>query len=107
MGLLILILGSPGTMARAQGEAPAAARPRDGYDVGAAAVNVLWVPFKVGVCGMAGGLAGLVFVATLGAARNWSGSVLEEACVHHWLIDGDDLRPMPALAPPPDRPPGS
>jgi len=80
----------------AEGGATRADRPVDGYTVGAAALNVLWVPFKVGQCGIMSGLAVLGFVFTLGAGRDWSASALEEGCVHKWLIEGDDLRPPPA-----------
>src|SRR5215813_12425901 len=79
------------------GATTAAARPVDGYTVGAAALNVLWVPFKVAECGIMSGFAELGFVFTLGAGRDWSASALEEGCVHKWLIEGDDLRPPPAL----------
>ena len=80
----------------AEGGATTAARPVDGYTVGAAALNVLWVPFKVAECGIMSGFAVLGFVFTLGAGRDWSASALEEGCVHKWLIEGDDLRPPPA-----------
>jgi|SRR5262245_24074076 len=80
----------------AEGGATTAARPVDGYTVGAAALNVLWVPFKVAECGIMSGFAVLGFAFTLGAGRDWSASALEEGCVHKWLIEGDDLRPPPA-----------
>ncbi len=80
----------------AEGGATTDARPVDGYTVGAAALNVLWVPFKVAECGIMSGFAVLGFVFTLGAGRDWSASALEEGCVHKWLIEGDDLRPPPA-----------
>src|SRR5262250_2345325 len=89
----------------AEGAATRADRPVDGYTVGAAALNVLWVPFKVGECGIMSGFAVLGFVFTLGAGRDWSASALEEGCVHKWLIQGDDLRPPPPLAPPGERAP--
>jgi len=80
----------------AEGGATTASRPVDGYTVGAAALNVLWVPFKVAECGIMSGFAVLGFVFTLGAGRDWSASALEEGCLHKWLIEGDDLRPPPA-----------
>jgi len=85
----------------AEGGATRADRPVDGYTVGAAALNVLWVPFKVGECGIMSGFAVLGFVFTLGAGRDWSASALEEGCVHKWLIEADDLRPPPAPPGPP------
>lgn len=75
----------------------------DGYDVGAAAVNVVWIPFKIGVCGVSSGLAALAFIATLGTGRDWSASVFEEGCVHKWLIQGDDFRPASPQPPPGSR----
>lgn len=74
-------------------------RQVDGYTVGAAAINVLWVPFKVAECGIMSGFAVLGFVFTLGAGRDWSASALEEGCVHKWLIEADDLRPAPTSHP--------
>src|SRR5215467_2977050 len=102
--------------ATARGQAPPTApaapaspqSPRseaDGDAVGAAALNVLWVPFKVAECGVMSGFAVLGFIFTLGAGRDWSASALEEGCVHKWLIQGDDLRPPPPLAPPGERAP--
>jgi len=82
-----------------EGNARSAAGHVDGYDVGAAAVNVVWVPFKIGICGVSSGLAALAFLATLGTGRDWSASVFEEGCVRKWLIDGDDFRPVPSPAP--------
>src|SRR5215468_1957811 len=78
------------------GDGTGASTPVDGYTVGAAALNVLWVPFKVAECGIMSGFAVLGFAFTLGAGRDWSASALEEGCVHKWLIEGDDLRPPPA-----------
>ena len=92
---------SPGS----EGDGMGGSRPIDGYTVGAAALNVLWVPFKVAECGIMSGFAVLGFVFTLGAGRDWSASALEEGCVHKWLIEGNDLRPAPPLAPPGERAP--
>ena len=89
----------------ADGDGVGASRPVDGYTVGAGALNVLWVPFKVAECGIMSGFAVLGFIFTLGAGRDWSASALEEGCVHKWLIQGDDLRPPPPLAPPGERAP--
>jgi hypothetical protein len=89
----------------AEGDALSASRPMDGYTVGAAALNVLWLPFKVAECGTMTGLAVLAFVFTLGAGRDWSVSALEEGCLHKWLIGADDLRPVPPSAPPGERAP--
>lgn len=89
----------------ADGDGMGASRSVDGYTVGAAALNVLWVPFKVAECGIMSGFAVLGFVFTLGAGRDWSASALEEGCVHKWLLEGDDLRPPPPLAPPGERAP--
>ena len=82
---------SPG----AQTAAPAGPHGVDRYDVGAAAANVLWLPFKAGVCGISAGLGAMVFLVTLGAARGWSESAFDEGCIENWLITGADLRPMP------------
>jgi hypothetical protein len=92
---------SPGSEGDGMGGSP----PMDGYTVGAAALNVLWVPFKVAECGIMSGFAVLGFVFTLGAGRDWSASALEEGCVHKWLIEGNDLRPAPPMAPPGERAP--
>jgi hypothetical protein len=89
----------------ADGDGVGASRQMDGYTVGAAALNVLWVPFKVAECGIMSGFAVLGFVFTLGAGREWSASALEEGCVRKWLIEGDDLRPPPPPAPPGERAP--
>jgi len=113
--ILIVVLAAspllPAAMAESQPGTPAPAgtpmvaggadttnAPRhwDGYDIGAAAVNVVWVPFKIGVCAISGGLGALVFVASLGTARDWSASAFHEGCVDKWLIEGDDLRPVPS-----------
>jgi hypothetical protein len=83
----------PSAQSEAEGDAKSASQPVDGYTVGAAALNVLWVPFKVAECGIMSGFAVLGFVFTLGAGRDWSASALEEGCVHKWLIEADDLRP--------------
>jgi len=83
----------PSAQSEAEGDAKSASQPVDGYTVGAAALNVLWVPFKVAECGIMSGFAVLGFVFTLGAGRDWSASALEEGCVHKWLIEPDDLRP--------------
>ena len=89
----------PSAQSEAQGDAKSTARQVDGYTVGAAALNVLWVPFKVAECGIMSGFAVLGFVFTLGAGRDWSASALEEGCVHKWLIEADDLRPAPTSHP--------
>jgi len=89
----------PSAQSEAEGDAKSTARPVDGYMVGAAALNVLWVPFKVAECGIMSGFAVLGFVFTLGAGRDWSASALEEGCVHKWLIEADDLRPAPTSHP--------
>jgi hypothetical protein len=65
----------------------------DAYDVGAAAANVLWVPFKIGQCGIGAGVGIVGFVLTLGFARDWTLSAMEEACARDWLLSGDDFRP--------------
>ena len=93
---------APPSQSDADGAPAGAARHVDGYDVGAAAVNVVWIPFKIGVCGISSGLAALAFIATLGTGRDWSASVFEEGCVHQWLIQGDDFRPA-AVQPPGNR----
>src|SRR5262245_9997091 len=87
----------------ADGDGVGASRPVDGYTVGAAALNVLWVPFKVAECGIMSGFAVLGFIFTLGAGRDWSASALEEGCVHKRRIQGDDRRPPPPHAPPGER----
>ena len=89
----------PSAQSEAEGDAKSASQPVDGYTVGAAALNVLWVPFKVAECGIMSGFAVLGFVFTLGAGRDWSASALEEGCVHKWLIEPDDLRPAPTSHP--------
>ena len=96
---------SPAQPARSDtvGTQASAASHVDGYDVGAAAINVVWVPFKIGVCGVSSGLAALAFIATLGTGRDWSASVFEEGCVHKWLIQGDDFRPASPQPPPGNR----
>jgi hypothetical protein len=91
---------SQSSRSEADGDGVGASRQMDGYTVGAAALNVLWVPFKVAECGIMSGFAVLGFVFTLGAGRDWSASALEEGCVRQWLIEGDDLRPPPPPAPP-------
>ena len=75
---------------------PATSGTFDRYDLGAAAANVLWVPFKAGTCAISAGLGALAYIATLGAARGWSESAFEEGCVRNWLVTGADLRPAPA-----------
>ena len=89
----------PSAQSEAEGDAKSTARPVDGYMVGAAALNVLWVPFKVAEWGIMRGFAVLCFVFTLGAGRDWSASALEEGCVHNWLIEAEDLRPVPTSHP--------
>jgi hypothetical protein len=97
--------GAPASPQSPGSEGDGMGRPMDGYTVGAAALNVLWVPFKVAECGIMSGFAVLGFVFTLGAGRDWSASALEEGCVHKWLIEGNDLRPAPPMAPPGERAP--
>ena len=91
---------APAQLARsdADGTRASASGHVDGYDVGAAAVNVVWIPFKIGVCGVSSGLAALAFIATLGTGRDSSASVFEQWCVDKWLIQGDDFRPTPLPA---------
>jgi hypothetical protein len=48
----------PSAQSEAEGDAKSTARPVDGYVAGAAALNVLWVPFKVAECGIMSGFAG-------------------------------------------------
>jgi hypothetical protein len=94
---------SPSSRSGTDGDGVGASLQMDGYTVGAAALNVLWVPFKVAECGMMSGFAVLGFVFTLGAGKDWSASALEEGCVRNWLIEGDDLRPPPPPVPPGER----
>jgi hypothetical protein len=73
-----------------------APRAFDKYDLGAAAANVLWVPFKAGTCGITAGVGVLAFILTLGAVRSWTESAVDEGCIRNWLLIGDDFRPMSA-----------
>jgi hypothetical protein len=77
-----------------EGRLTRATRGFDRYDLGAAAANVLWVPFKVRTCGISAGVGALAFILTLGFARNWTESAFDEGCVRNWLLTGDDFRPM-------------
>jgi len=72
-----------------------AARSFDGYDVGAIAANVLWVPFKAGTCAISAGAGALAFIFSLGAAAPWTESAFDEGCVRKWVLTGDDFRPAP------------
>ncbi len=65
----------------------------DAYDVGAAAINVLRPPLKVGLCavGLAAGAA--VFGVTLGTAYQAATEAIHEGCGGKWLLSGDDIRP--------------
>jgi len=78
--------------------ATAASRGVDRYDVGAAALNVIWIPVKAATCGISAGAGALAFIVTLGAVRGWTVSAFEEGCVEKWLVTGADLRPSPELA---------
>jgi|SRR5262245_9706067 len=73
--------------------ATATSRGVDRYDVGAAALNVIWIPVKAATCGISAGAGALAFIVTLGAVRGWTVSAFEEGCVHDWLLTGADLRP--------------
>ena len=77
-----------------QPQAVTATRDFDRYDVGAAAANVLWIPFKVGVCGISAGVGALAFILTIGAARGWTESAFDEGCAHNWLLTGANFRPI-------------
>ena len=76
-------------------QASAASRGMDRYDIGAAAMNVLWLPIKASFCGMAAGAGALVFLVSFGTARGWTESAFDEGCVQNWLLTGADIRPMP------------
>src|SRR5262249_22951897 len=99
MVMLSLLLAGPLQSSSAQGlQSPTlaptpASRGVDRYDVGAAALNVIWVPVKAATCGISAGAGALAFIVTLGAARGWTASAFEEGCVHDWLLTGADLRP--------------
>jgi hypothetical protein len=69
----------PSARSEVEDDAMRASCQVDGYTVGAAALNVLWVPFKVAECG----------ISRQGLERLSP----EEGCVHKWLIEADDLRP--------------
>ena len=96
-----LILAGPfRPLATAQGPASTApasqsSRP-DGYDVGAAFANVVWVPLRVGWCGVSAGFGLIVLAATVGTTRAWVASIFDQACLDKWLLNGDDLRPAPS-----------
>ena len=78
-------------------QAPAASRGIDRYDIGAAAMNVLWLPIKASVCGIAAGAGALVFLVSFGTARGWTESAFDEGCIQNWLLTGADIRPMPDI----------
>lgn len=78
-------------------QAPAASRGIDRYDIGAAAMNVLWLPIKASVCGIAAGAGALVFLLSFGTARGWTESAFDEGCIQNWLLTGADIRPMPDI----------
>ncbi len=76
------------------GTSTPAPRGFDRYDFGAAAANLLWIPFKIGTCGISAGAGALAFIFTLGFARGWTESAFDEGCVRDWLLTGEDFRPM-------------
>ena len=83
-------------------EAPAGSRA-DVYDVGAGVLTVARMPFNATLCGL-GALGGSVlFLLTFGSAYRATTRMVEEGCVHRWVLRGDDLRPHGAPGILPDR----
>jgi hypothetical protein len=72
----------------------------DAYDVGAVAANVVAIPGKIALCGIAGAFALGIFAVTFGMSYKASTKIATEGCGGNWILTGDDLRPEePELKP--------
>ena len=65
----------------------------DAYDVGAVAANVVAIPGKIALCGIAGAFALGIFLLTLGTAYKPATKIATEGCGGTWILTGEDLRP--------------
>jgi hypothetical protein len=72
----------------------------DAYDIGAGAANVVAIPGKVALCGIAGAFALGLFAVTFGTAYRPATKIATEGCGGKWILTGEDLRPEePELKP--------
>lgn len=75
-------------------------RQIDAYDIGAGVANVVAIPGKVALCGIAGAFAMGIFAVTFGTAYKPAAKIATEGCGGKWILTGDDLRPdEPELKP--------
>jgi hypothetical protein len=56
------------------------------HRVGAAVLNVFYVPGKVITCGAGLGAAGLLLLATFGSQYPWAVRLTEEGCGYPWVL---------------------
>ena len=61
------------------------------HRVGAAALNVLYVPGKVITCGAGVGVATLMMLATFGSQYDWAVRFVEEGCGHPWYLKPENV----------------
>jgi hypothetical protein len=102
VGIVVVLLAGCTTPARVSPSPETAAPPTAtsppedagvAYGVGAAAVNVLYVPGKAIVCSLGGVAAFGVLFLTFGGAYRPAAAVTRQACGGKWTVSAADLRP--------------
>ena len=63
------------------------------YNVGAGIANVFYIPGKVLLCGLGGGVGIFILFISLGSAPKPAAYFAREGCGGKWILTGDDLRP--------------
>lgn len=74
-------------------EAVKSSEGADSWDVGAAALNVIFIPGKASLCVLGGIVAIGLMGATLGSGYRSAARATEAGCTGQWVITGDDIRP--------------
>lgn len=88
--------GTPAPAAEGASAPDGTARSTDMYDVAAAGVTVLKVPFNLAICGVGAAAAAVLFAVSFGTAYKTSVRTVEQGCKGPWVVTGDDLRPEPS-----------
>ena len=63
------------------------------YDVSAAAVDLFYIPGKIGLCGLGLAIGVAVLTVTIGSGYRFAVAAGEEGCGGKWVLTGRDLRP--------------
>jgi hypothetical protein len=84
-------------MAPMQQEASQGSRepPSTGAKIGAAALNVVYVPGKAIICGFGSLVAGVMMLATLGSAFREATSFYKEGCTGPWTVTPEQVASVP------------